>query len=113
MGWESGVAKDFRSAPQFFWLYTGLIVFGAGLVLYPRAPLILVMYLSQVVNGILLPFVLVFMLKLINDRELMGEHVNSKAFNGIAWTTTVAMIVLTVLLVAVTIFPGLPAVFGL
>ncbi|MBP2675293.1 MAG: family manganese transport rane protein, partial [Deltaproteobacteria bacterium] len=113
MGWESGVDKDFRSAPQFFWLYTGLIVFGAGLVLYPRAPLILVMYLSQVVNGILLPFVLVFMLKLINDRELMGEHVNSKAFNGIAWTTTVVMIVLTVLLVTVTVFPGLPAMVGL
>jgi NRAMP (natural resistance-associated macrophage protein)-like metal ion transporter len=113
MGWESGVDKDFRSAPQFFWLYTGLIVFGAGFVLYPKAPLILIMYLSQVVNGILLPFVLVFMLKLINDRELMGDYVNSKAFNGIAWTTTVVMIVLTVLLVAVTIFPGLPALVGL
>jgi Mn2+/Fe2+ NRAMP family transporter len=113
MGWESGVDKDFRTAPQFFWLYTGLIAFGGGLVLYPRAPLILIMYLSQVVNGVLLPFVLVFMLKLINDPDLMGEHVNSKAFNGIAWTTTVVMIVLTVLLVAVTVFPGLPGLLGL
>ncbi|MEW6721495.1 MAG: Nramp family divalent metal transporter [Thermodesulfobacteriota bacterium] len=113
MGWESGVDKDFRTAPQFFWLYTGLIVVGGALVLYPRAPLILIMYLSQVVNGILLPFVLIFMLRLINDAELMGEHVNSRAFNGIAWTTTGVMIVLTALLVAVTVFPGLPALVGL
>jgi NRAMP (natural resistance-associated macrophage protein)-like metal ion transporter len=113
MGWESGVDKDFRTAPQFFWLYTGLIVLGGALVLYPRAPLILIMYFSQVANGVLLPFVLLFMLKLINDRELMGEHVNSRAFNGIAWTTTVVMIVLTVLLVAVTLFPGLPGALGL
>ena len=95
MGWESGIDKDFRTAPQFFWLYTGLIVLGGALVLYPRAPLILIMYFSQVANGVLLPFVLLFMLKLINDRELMGEHVNSKAFNRIAWTTTVVMIALT------------------
>ncbi len=113
MGWESGIDKDFRTAPQFFWLYTGLIVLGGALVLYPQAPLILIMYLSQVVNGVMLPFVLVFMLKLINDRELMGEHVNSRAFNGIAWTTTVVMIVLTVLLVVVTVFPGLPGFLGL
>jgi Mn2+/Fe2+ NRAMP family transporter len=113
MGWESGIDKDFRTAPQFFWLYTGLIVLGGALVLYPRAPLMLIMYFSQVANGVLLPFVLLFMLKLINDRELMGEHVNSRAFNGIAWTTTVVMIVLTVLLVAVTLFPGLPEAVGL
>jgi Mn2+/Fe2+ NRAMP family transporter len=113
MGWESGIDKDFRTAPQFFWLYTGLIVLGAGTILYPGAPLILVMYLSQVVNGMLLPFVLIFMLRLINDRELMGEHVNSKAFNGIAWTTTAVMIFLTGLLVLVTLFPGLPGVLGL
>lgn len=113
MGWESGIDKDFRTAPQFFWLYTGLIVLGAGTILYPGAPLILVMYLSQVVNGMLLPFVLIFMLRLINDRELMGEHVNSKAFNGIAWTATAVMIFLTGLLVLVTLFPGLPGVLGL
>jgi len=113
MGWESGVDKDFRTAPQFFWLYTGLIILGGALVLYPRAPLVLIMYFSQVANGVLLPFVLVFMLKLINDRELMGEHVNSRAFNGIAWTTTVVMIALSVLLAAITVFPGLPGMLGL
>jgi Mn2+/Fe2+ NRAMP family transporter len=113
MGWESGIDKNFRTAPHFFWLYTGLIVTGAFLVLYPRAPLILIMYLSQVANGILLPFVLVFMLRLINDRDLMGDYVNSKSFNGIAWATTVVMIVLTALLVIVTLFPGLPELAGL
>src|SRR5512134_730993 len=113
MGWESGIDKNFRTAPHFFWLYTGLILSGAVLVLYPRAPLFLIMYLSQVANGILLPFVLVFMLRLINDRELMGDHVNSKAFNAIAWTTSVVMIVLTAILVVVTVFPGLPGRIGL
>jgi len=112
MGWESGIDKDFRTAPHFFWLYTAIIVLGALFVLYPAAPLILIMLFSQVANGILLPFVLVFMLKLINDRELMGEHVNSKAFNGIAWVTTVVMIVLTVFLVILTLFPGLPGMLG-
>jgi Mn2+/Fe2+ NRAMP family transporter len=113
MGWESGIDKNFRTAPHFFWLYTGIIVTGALLVLIPNAPLILIMYLSQVANGILLPFVLVFMLKLINDRELMGDYVNSKAFNGIAWTTTFVMIALTVILVIVTLFPALPRLIGL
>ncbi len=113
MGWESGIDKDFRTAPHFFWLYTGLIVLGALFVLIPNAPLILIMYLSQVVNGILLPFVLIFMLKLVNDRELMGDYVNSRAFNGIAWTTTVVMIVLTIFLVVITLFPGLPGLVGL
>jgi Mn2+/Fe2+ NRAMP family transporter len=113
MGWESGIDKDFRTAPQFFWLYTGLIVLGAATILYPGAPLILIMYLSQVVNGMLLPFVLIFMLRLINDRELMGEHVNSRAFNGIAWTTTAVMVALTALLLIVTVFPWLPGLLGL
>jgi NRAMP (natural resistance-associated macrophage protein)-like metal ion transporter len=113
MGWESGIDKNFRTAPHFFWLYTGIIVLGALLVLIPNAPLILIMYLSQVANGILLPFVLVFMLKLINDRELMGDYVNTKAFNGIAWATTVVMIALTVVLVIVTLFPDLPRLLGL
>lgn len=113
MGWESGIDRDFRTAPHFFWLYTGIIVLGALLVLYPNAPLILIMLFSQVANGILLPFVLVFMLRLVNDRELMGEYVNSPTFNGIAWATTIGMIGLTALLVVVTLFPGLPGLLGL
>jgi NRAMP (natural resistance-associated macrophage protein)-like metal ion transporter len=109
MGWESGIDKNFRTAPQFFWLYTLLIVLGAALVLWPQAPLVLIMYVSQVANGILLPFVLIFMLKLVNDRELMGDWVNSKGFNAVAWVTTAVMIGLTVLLLVVTLFPALPS----
>ena len=99
LGFESGLDKKFHEAPVFYWLYTLLIVTGAGVLLIPRFPLVHVMVLSQVVNGVVLPFVLIFMLLLTNDRELMGEHVNSRSFNIIAWTTVVVMIVLTVLMV--------------
>lgn len=99
MGWESGVDKNFKTAPQFMWLYTGIIVIGAIIILIPNAPLIPIMLLSQVVNGVMLPPVLIFMLLLINNKEIMGEHTNSKAFDIIAWTTVVIMIVLTLILV--------------
>ncbi len=95
LGFESGLDKQFHEAPVFYWLYTVLIVVGAGVLLIPRFPMIHVVLLSQVVNGVVLPFVLVFMLLLTNDRELMGEHVNSRAFNIIAWATVAAMIILT------------------
>ena len=95
LGFESGLDKKFHEAPVFYWLYTALIVAGAGVLLVPHFPLARIMVLSQVVNGVVLPFVLIFMLLLTNDRELMGEHVNSRAFNVIAWTTVVAMIGLT------------------
>src|SRR5436190_4019835 len=99
LGLESGLDKRFDEAPAFYWLYTALIVVGAGVILVPRFPLFKVMVLSQVANGVLLPFVLIFVLLLVNDRELMGEHVNSRAFNVIAWITVVVMIVLTILMV--------------
>src|SRR6202171_3090714 len=99
LGVESGVDKKFHEAPVFYWLYTLLIVFGAGVLLIPRFPLVHIMVLSQVVNGAVLPFVLIFMLLLINDGELMGEHVNSRQFNIIAWVTVVVMIALTVAMV--------------
>ena len=96
LGFESGLDKKFHEAPAFYWLYTVLIVVGAGVLLIPRFPLIHVIVLSQVVNGVVLPFVLVFMLMLTNDRELMGDHVNSRLFNVIAWVTVVTVIALTV-----------------
>jgi NRAMP (natural resistance-associated macrophage protein)-like metal ion transporter len=96
LGFESGLDKKFHEAPAFYWLYTALIVLGAGVLLFPRVPLIHVMAVSQAVNGIVLPFVLIFMLRLTNDRELMGEHTNSRGFNIVAWTTVVVMITLTV-----------------
>jgi Mn2+/Fe2+ NRAMP family transporter len=95
LGFESGVGQKFSEAPVFYWLYTILIVAGAGCVLTPNLPLVKVIILSQVVNGIVLPFVLIFMLLLINKKELMGEYVNSRLFNIIAWSTTAVMIVLT------------------
>ncbi|HEY2151423.1 MAG TPA: Nramp family divalent metal transporter [Vicinamibacterales bacterium] len=99
LGFESGLDKKFHEAPVFYWLYTLLIVTGAGVLLIPRFPLVHVMVLSQVVNGAVLPFVLIFMLLLTNDKELMGEHVNSRAYNVIAWATVVLMIVLTLAMV--------------
>ena len=96
LGLESGLDKRFDEAPAFYWLYTVLIVAGAGVLLIPNFPLVHIMVLSQVVNGVVLPFVLVFMLVLINDKELMGRHTNSRTFNVVAWITVVAMIVLTI-----------------
>jgi Mn2+/Fe2+ NRAMP family transporter len=100
LGLESGLDKQFHEAPAFYWLYTLLIVMGAGVLLIPHFPLAYVMVMSQVVNGILLPFVLIFMQRLINDKELMGEHVNSRGFNIVAWITVVVMITLTIAMLA-------------
>jgi NRAMP (natural resistance-associated macrophage protein)-like metal ion transporter len=100
LGFESGLDKKFHEAPLFYWLYTALIVLGAGVLLIPRFPLIHIMVLSQVVNGAVLPFVLIFMLLLTNDRELMGDYINGRRFNIVAWVTVVVMIVLTIAMLA-------------
>src|SRR5438445_756112 len=99
LGFESGLDKKFHEAPAFYWLYTALIVAGAGIVLVPRFPLFRVMVLSQVANGVLLPFVLIFVLLLINDRELMGRYTNSRWYNGVSWFTVAIMIALTMAMV--------------
>lgn len=104
MGWEVGVDKKRYEAPQFYGLYEMIIVIGMGITLIPKMPLIPIMLISQVVNGILLPFVLICMLRLINNQKLMGAYTNSKLYNAIAWTTTVVMLALTVGLVITTIF---------
>lgn len=106
MGWESGIDKNFRQAPQFFWLFTIIIILSAGIILLPNTPLIKIMFLSQVVNGAVLPFVLIFMLLLINDKRLMGEYTNGYLFNIISWTTVVIMIALTSLMTLDLVFPG-------
>ena len=98
-GWETGIDKKFREAPQFFGLYSALIVLGSAFILIPHFPLLTVMYLSQVLNGVLLPFVLVFILLLVNRSDLMGPYVNSRSFNVIAWGTSAIMIVLTLVMV--------------
>lgn len=98
-GWETGIDKKFREAPQFFGLYSALIVLGSIFILIPRFPLLAVMYVSQVLNGVLLPFVLVFILLLVNRTDLMGTHVNSRSYNVVAWGTSAIMIGLTVVMV--------------
>jgi Mn2+/Fe2+ NRAMP family transporter len=99
LGFESGVERKFSEAPAFYWLYTILIIAGGSVVLIPGLPLIKIAVLTQVVNGAVLPFVLIFMALLINKKELMGEFVNRTTFNVIAWATTAIMIGLTVLYV--------------
>ena len=96
LGFESGVDKKFGEAPVFYWLYTLLIVAGGAVLLIPGLPLVKIAVLSQVVNGVVLPFVLIFMLLLINKKDLMGEYVNTRLFNAVAWVTTVVMIGLTI-----------------
>ncbi len=106
LGLESGLDKKFHEAPVFYWLYTLLIVFGAGFLLIPRLPLIHVMAVSQVVNGIVLPFVLVFMLLLSRDRELMGDFTNPRWYNVVAWITAAVMVVLTLAMVVTQFRPA-------
>jgi NRAMP (natural resistance-associated macrophage protein)-like metal ion transporter len=99
-GWESGLDRRWGEAKQFYWLFTGIVAVGAAVVLIPRLPLIRIMLVSQIVNGMLLPFVLIYMLRLANDEKLMGVHRNGRWLNAVAWTTTVVMIALTAYLVA-------------
>jgi len=103
LGWEVGIDKKFVEAPQFYGFYSLIIFLGAGIVLYPNFPLIPIMYFSQVINGMVLPFILIFMLLLINDKKLMGDHTNGPLFNTITWITTIVMIGFTLLLLIRTI----------
>ena len=99
LGVESGLDKGFREAKFFYWLYSLLLFAGAAVVLIPNFPLVKFSILSQVLNGILLPLVLVFMLKLINKQELMGKYINSRLFNVIAWATAIIVTALSLILV--------------
>ncbi len=99
LGFEAGLDRKVKEAPAFYSLYTGLIVVGAGIILLPRAPLFKILVLSQVANGVWLPVVLIFILLLINRRDLMGEFTNSWGFNLVAWTASIVMILLTLVLV--------------
>jgi NRAMP (natural resistance-associated macrophage protein)-like metal ion transporter len=99
VGFESGIDHRFSEAPIFYGLYTGLIVCGAGVVLIPHLPLLKIILLSQVANGVLIPFVLVFMLILINRKRVMADYRNHLPGNVIAWCTAAVMIVLTIAMV--------------
>jgi NRAMP (natural resistance-associated macrophage protein)-like metal ion transporter len=102
LGFESGVDQSFREAPFFYWLYTLLIAGGAAAVLWPGFPLIRITILSQVLNGVLLPIVIIPMLLLINRKDLMGTYVNSRLFNVVAWVTAVVVIGLSVVMMVKT-----------
>lgn len=91
-GWESSLNSKFTEAPQFYGLYSLMIFLGAGIILLPNVPLISIMFYSQVINGILLPFVLIFILLLINDKRVMGDYINSKLMNVVSWTTVIILI---------------------
>lgn len=107
-GWERGVGRTIKEAPQFLFLYTFIIVMGAGITLFvPKDRLVFVLNLPNVVGGMLLPLVLILMILLCNDRRLMGRYVNGRIYNGVAWTTTVLMTVLTLLIIVTTLFPRL------
>jgi Mn2+/Fe2+ NRAMP family transporter len=105
LGWETGVDKRLKEAPQFYLLFTALIVIGAGLIMFPRINLIAVMLLSQAANSVFLPFILVFMLILINDKHLMGQYRNSKFFNIVSWITVIVTVALTLALTVTFFFP--------
>lgn len=103
LGFESGVNFRFREAPIFYWLFTSLIVVGGGVVLLPGFPLVRAILLSQVLNGILLPLVLVFMILLVNKTRLMRDWTNSQGYNLVAWSAVVIMIGLTLALTGITL----------
>jgi len=103
LGFESGVNRRFTEAPIFYWLYTLLIVVGAGVVLVPAFPLIKMILIFQVINGVLLPFLLIFMTLLINKKSLMKEWVNSRVYNLVAWVTVVVMIGLSLAYAAISL----------
>jgi len=106
-GWEMGISRDWKDAPVFFSVYTALIVLGAGVILFPLKSLVETMLASQTLNGVLLPIILITMLRLINDKRLMGQYVNGRVFNTLAWAMVVVLIGLTVILVITSFFPGL------
>ena len=105
-GWEAGLDRYIKEAPVFFGLYTAFIVIGAAIILLPIKSLVQAMLLSQTLNGVLLPVVLIVMLRLINDRRLMGRFVNGRVFNILAYATVAILIALTAILLFATFFPG-------
>ena len=110
-GWESGVNKSFKQAKQFYIIIASLIILSASIILLPNIPLVWLMIVAQVVNGIILPFILVAMLFLINNEKLMGKYVNGSVYNVVIWITVAVMIILTILMVVTTFWPGLFSFF--
>ncbi|MBZ5638770.1 MAG: Nramp family divalent metal transporter [Acidobacteriia bacterium] len=105
LGLEAGVNRRFSEAPEFYSLYTAIIAVSAGMILMPGAPLLKIILVSQIMNGVLLPFVLVFMIRLVNDKGLMGSFTNGPVYNLVVWATTLLLVGLTALMVVTSFFP--------
>jgi NRAMP (natural resistance-associated macrophage protein)-like metal ion transporter len=103
-GWESSLNRKFLEAPQFYGLYSLMVFLGAGIILLPDMPLITIMYYSQVINGAILPVILIFMLLLVNDRKIMGEYTNSLAMNIVSWLTVGILTLLSLTMLAFALF---------
>jgi Mn2+/Fe2+ NRAMP family transporter len=106
LGFEKGVSRSFREAPIFLGIFTFLVAVGAAIAVIPNLPLIRVLLVTQVINGLLLPVVLFAVLRLVNDRDLMGSYVNGPLYNIAAWLTAVVVTALSLLYLLVTIFPS-------
>lgn len=107
LGFEKGVSRSFREAPIFIGVFTFLVAVGAAIAVIPNLPLIRVLLVTQVINGLLLPIILFAILRLVNDRDLMGAHVNGPLYNFGAWATAIIVTALSVLYILVALFPNL------
>jgi Mn2+/Fe2+ NRAMP family transporter len=107
LGFEKGVSRSFREAPIFLGVFTFLVAVGASIAVIPDLPLIRVLLVTQVINGLLLPIILFAILRLVNNRELMGQHVNGPVYNAGAWTTAIVVTSLSLLLIVARLFPAL------
>ncbi len=103
-GFEAGIDKKWKEAPQFYWLYTAIIVLGVIIILIPNAPLIAITLWSQIINGLLLPVVLVCMILLVNNKKIMGKHVNKPLQNIIGWGSIVVLVGLSMTLILMPLF---------
>jgi NRAMP (natural resistance-associated macrophage protein)-like metal ion transporter len=105
LGFEKGVSRSFREAPIFLGVFTFLVAVGAAIAIVPNLPLIRVLLVTQVINGLLLPIILIAVLRLVNNRELMGQHVNGPLYNAGAWLTATVVTILSLLYIFQTLFP--------
>ena len=103
-GWEAGLDRSWNEAPMFNSIYTFVIAFGALFIMLPRLDLIGIMVFSQAINGVLLPFLLIFMIRIVNDRRIMGRFVNGPVYNLLSWSTVTVVIGLTAALLLMTLF---------
>ena len=110
LGFEKGVSRSFREAPIFIGVFTFLVAVGAAIAVIPNLPLIRVLLVTQVINGLLLPIILFAIMRLVNDREIMGAYVNGRLYNLGAWLTVIVVTALSLLLILATLFPGVFAV---